>query len=106
MRGRGWMLGIAIAAALAGAAYAATAQVDQKDLRFSVSQLIVAKGDFVTFLNSDDTSHNISITGPGFSASSGLQAPGEPFRVQLVKTGAYLVTCRIHPRMKMTVVVR
>jgi plastocyanin len=100
------LLGAALAGLAAGVAYAAVVTVDQKNLKFSVPQLVVAKGDSVIFLNSDDTSHNISIVGQGFSASSGLQSPGEPFRVQLMKTGAYQVTCRIHPRMRMTVIVK
>ena len=92
--------------ALAGVAWAATITVDQKNLRFSVTELHVAKGDSVVFMNSDDTAHNITITGQGFTASSGLQAPGVPFKVQLAKLGVYRVTCGIHPRMKMTVVVQ
>jgi plastocyanin len=92
-------------AAIAGAAWAGTHIVDQKDLKFSVGQLKIARGDYVEFDNSDDTSHNITIRGQGFTANSGLQAPGKPFKTTLAKPGVYLVTCGIHPRMKMTVIV-
>jgi cytochrome c peroxidase len=98
-------LGLGLALALAGAAWAATVTVDQKNLHFSVRQLKIAKGDSVEFTNSDDTSHNITVTGPGFKVNSGLQKPGEPFKVPLVKAGVYSVSCGIHPNMRMTIVV-
>jgi cytochrome c peroxidase len=92
--------------ALAGAAWAAsTVIVDQKNLKFSVKELKIAKGDSVEFTNSDDTRHNITITGQGFTANSGLQGPGTPFKAPFVKAGAYKVSCGIHPNMRMTVIV-
>ena len=91
--------------ALAGAAWAAAFTVDQKNLKFSVKELHVAKGDSVEFLNHDDTSHNITITGEGFTANSGLQAPGKPFKAPFAKAGVYKVSCGIHPNMRMTVTV-
>jgi plastocyanin len=90
---------------LATAAWASTLIVDQKNLKFSVRELKIAKGDSVEFTNSDDTSHNITITGQGFTANSGLQAPGQPFKAPFVKAGTYKVSCGIHPNMRMTVVV-
>ena len=100
--------GLALAAgvALAGVAWAAgVIAVDQKNLKFSVRELRIAKGDSVEFMNSDDTSHNITITGEGLTLNSGLQAPGRPFKAPFVKTGSYKVTCGIHPNMRMTVIV-
>jgi cytochrome c peroxidase len=91
--------------ALATAAWAGTLNVDQKNLKFSVKELRIAKGDSVEFTNSDDTSHNITITGQGFTANSGLQAPGKPFKAPFAKAGVYKVSCGIHPNMRMTVIV-
>ena len=102
---RAAVFAIVVLLAAAGAAWASTHVVDQKDLRFSVRELKIEKGDSVEFTNSDDTSHNITIKGEGFSASSGLQGPGTPFKVPLVKAGVYKVTCGIHPNMRMTVIV-
>lgn len=90
---------------IAGAAWAGTLSVDQKNLKFSVRELKIAKGDSIEFTNSDDTSHNITITGAGFTANSGLQAPGKPFKAPFVKAGVYKVSCGIHPNMRMTVTV-
>ena len=92
--------------ALAGAAWAATTvTVDQKNLKFSVRELKIFRGDSIEFTNSDDTQHNITITGAGFTANSGLQAPGKPFKAPFVKSGVYKVSCGIHPNMRMTVTV-
>jgi cytochrome c peroxidase len=91
--------------ALAGAAWAGTVTVDQKNLKFSVRELKIAKGESIEFTNNDDTSHNITITGAGFTANSGLQGPGTPFKAPFVKAGVYKVSCGIHPNMRMTVIV-
>jgi cytochrome c peroxidase len=99
------VIGIVGVLGIATAAWAGTFVVDQKNLKFSVRELKISKGDSIEFTNSDDTSHNITITGQGFTANSGLQAPGQPFKVPLVKTGAYKVSCGIHPNMRMTVIV-
>ena len=96
------MLGVL---AVASVAWAGTQAVDQKNLRFSASSLTVARDHLIEFDNSDDTWHNVTIVGDGLMLSSGLQAPGEPFKVRLGKPGVYNVTCGLHPKMKMTVVV-
>jgi plastocyanin len=93
------------ALAVAGVAWAGTQFVDQKNLRFSVSLLKISADDVVVFKNSDDVVHDITITGEGLLANSGLQHPGDDFKVRLVKPGTYKVTCGIHPRMKLTVIV-
>jgi cytochrome c peroxidase len=94
-----------VAAATWGVSWAGAFTVDQKDIAFSVPTLSVKKGDIVTFTNSDQTAHNLLIVGGGSTINSGLQQPGVPFKVPFLKSGSYQVTCGIHPRMKMTVVV-
>ena len=94
------------AGSLAGAAWASVQTVDQRNLKFSVKLLTMARGDVVEFTNSDDTKHNITISGPDFVANSGLQSPGQPFKAPLVKPGVYKVSCAIHPNMRMTIVVQ
>jgi cytochrome c peroxidase len=82
--------------------------VNQAGLKFSVKDLEVNKGQTVVFLNDDTTSHNITVTGDGngVSVNSGLQPPGQKFEMPFAKPGKYLVTCGIHPKMKMTIVVK
>lgn len=101
-------LGLAVTAATAlttAAAWAGMVTVDQKGLAFSTGALTVKKGDILSFNNSDNTSHNILITGAGVNLNSGLQQPGVSFKAPMVKPGTYQVMCGIHPKMKMTVTV-
>jgi plastocyanin len=89
--------------ALTGTCQAATVAVDQHNLSFDKSDLSIIKGDIVTFNNSDNTSHNILISGDGVSLNGGLQQPGQSFSAPFIKTGTFEVTCAIHPKMKLTV---
>jgi plastocyanin len=91
----------------AGAALAGgIVNIDQKGLAFSEPTVTVNKGDILNFTNNDSTSHNILISGNGINLNSGLQQPGVAFKAPMVKEGTYSVMCGIHPKMKMTVVVR
>ena len=82
--------------------------VNQAGLKFSVKDLEVAKGQTVVFLNDDTTSHNITVTGDGngVSVNSGMQPPGGKFEMPFAKPGKYVVTCGIHPKMRMNIVVK
>jgi cytochrome c peroxidase len=100
-------LGVAGVLAIAGTSWAATVlTVDQRGLTFSTARLTANRGDMVRFTNSDKTSHNILVTGNGVSLNSGLQRPGVAFNAPFARAGTYRVTCGIHPKMKMKVVVR
>jgi plastocyanin len=99
--------GVASLIAIPGLGWAAgLINVDQKGLAFSTPVLTVQKGDIVNFTNSDNTSHNILVSGNGITLNSGLQQPGVTFKAPLMKQGAYQVSCGIHPKMRMTIVVR
>lgn len=88
---------------VSSACEAATVVVDQHNIAFDKSELTVAKGDIVTFNNSDNTSHNIMISGDGVSLNGGLQQPGQGFSAPFVKSGTFQVSCAIHPKMKLTI---
>ena len=81
--------------------------VTQKGLKFSAEQVTAHKGQTVVFVNDDRTSHNITVTGEanGVAVNGGLQAPGGEFKMPFAKSGTYAISCGIHPKMKMTVVV-
>jgi len=97
---------LAVLVSAAGICWAAgMATVDQRGLAFSISKLVVKKGDIVTFTNNDNTSHNILVSGNGVSLNSGLQKPGVAFKAPFIKPGIYQVNCGIHPKMKMSIVV-
>jgi plastocyanin len=100
-----WM---ALATLAAGTALTADSPntVSQKGLKFSVEELAVKKGEVVVFLNDDRTAHNITVSGEGVNVNGGLQQPGGQFRMPFSKAGTYGVTCGIHPKMKMSIVVQ
>jgi len=101
------IIAAALTACACGAAFAAAVvTVDQKGIAFSVTSLTVPKGGFVRFTNSDVTAHNITITGRGGMVNGGLQQPGQVFKAPFMQPGVYQVTCGIHPKMKLSVVVK
>lgn len=101
------LMGFAAAVPVAGICWAAgIVTVDQRGLAFSTPQLAVKRGDIVAFTNHDTTSHNILVSGNGVNLNSGLQRPGVTFNAPFAKPGTYMVTCGIHPKMKMTVVAK
>jgi plastocyanin len=64
----------------------------------------VKAGESVSFTNSDQVSHDLSIKNPdGSRQSSTMQKPGDNLSVTFDKLGSYQVQCLIHPKMKMTV---
>lgn len=96
----------AVLAAGSAAIAGGIVNIDQKGLAFSQASVTVNKGDILNFTNNDSTSHNILISGNGVSLNSGLQQPGVAFKAPMVKEGTYAVVCGIHPKMKMTIVVK
>ena len=78
--------------------------IDQKDKRFSQDAVTVKAGESVSFTNSDQVSHDLSVKNPDSSRlSSTMQKPGDKLSVTFDKLGSYQVQCLIHPKMKMTV---
>ena len=90
----------------AGLALCADIAVDQKDRKFSKTEVTVKPGDTLTFQNSDDVAHNVFSATPGLEFEIHRQAPGEKSTITFQKEGAVEVRCSIHPRMKMTVTVK
>jgi len=91
---------------LAGAGIAAEpVTVTQKGLTFAPNELALTKGQSVEFVNDDATSHNIMISGEGVTFNGGLQPAGGHVRYMFTKSGTYMVSCGIHPKMKLTITV-
>ena len=96
---------IALTVGLSMSVLAADNAVDQANQQFSIKTLTVKAGDTVTFKNSDDVTHNITIDSPdGDGDDLGLQKPGESLTTKITKPGEYSVHCHIHPKMKMKIV--
>lgn len=96
-----------LAAFAASPAYADEITVGQKDKTFSMGSATLNRGDTIKFINDDTTQHNILVTGPqDETRNSGVQDPGEAAAFKLDKAGTYQVECGIHPKMKMSIVVK
>ena len=89
-----------------GAMLRAETVVDQKDRKFSVTEVTVKPGEKVSFKNSDDVAHNVFSVTPGLEFEIQRQGPGEKSAVPFNKEGTVEVRCSIHPRMKLTVNVK
>ena len=96
-----------LAAVAASPAYADEITVGQKNKAFSIETATLKPGDSIKFVNDDATQHNVLISGPQEQVrNSGVQDPGEAAAFQFDKAGTYQVECGIHPKMKMSVVVK
>jgi len=93
--------------AVAGPALAASdISVIQKDESFSTPSITIHVGDTVLWGNADDFTHNISVHNlDGSLTDLGVQAHGQVIRHTFDAAGSYRVVCKVHPKMKMTVVV-
>ena len=102
-----FILGAVLAVGFGGAALkAAELVIDQTGQQFSVKKLEAKVGDVIKFTNSDDVTHNVSISSDDADDDLGLQKPGESITAKLTQAGEYSVYCHIHPKMKMKVIVQ
>ena len=101
----GLVAALALLAAVAVPALAATRTVKVDDNVFSPKSLSVRKGDSVRFRWVGRAPHNVArSSGPSFS-TIGIRRSGTVTR-RLRRRGTYRLVCTIHPGMSMKVVVR
>jgi plastocyanin len=63
-------------------------------------------GQRVVWKNIDTSPHNVTyVSGPRFTSSRRVMAPGATFSLQLTRAGTIHYYCSIHPWMKATIVV-
>ncbi len=84
-------------------------QVELAGFAFSPSELTVAAGTTVTFVNNDTSPHTVTEGSDG-EAADGARfdedvAAGEEVTVTFDEAGTYEITCTLHPEMNMTVTV-
>lgn len=91
---------------LASAGVCGDVVVDQKDRKFSKTEVTIKPGDTITFTNSDEVAHNVFSVTPGLEFEIHRQAPNERSTIAFPKEGVVEVRCSIHPRMKMIVTVK
>lgn len=80
--------------------------VIQKHRAFVVGELMIERGSSLRFINEDDFPHQVHVTGPDMDTDSPLQSSGTALVVAFPVKGTFEVTCGVHPRMHMTVIVK
>ncbi len=97
----------AVAAGWSWAAWAATLTVAQHGRAFQPNEIQLNAGDVADFVNDDrDLLHHAYLKTPGFSFDTGEQEPGTTAHVRFTTPGTFTVLCGIHPKMRLSVVVR
>ena len=86
-------------------AQAPTVTVAQKDISFSPAHLEIKAGTTVTFVNEDPFGHNVYSESKGGEFDIGRQQPGQKSTVTFRQAGTFIAECRIHPKMRLEVVV-
>ncbi len=78
--------------------------IDQKNKLFSADSIDATVGEPVTFTNSDDVTHDLSLRNPdGSKMESQMERPGDSHIIKFEHPGQYRVNCLIHPKMRMTI---
>ena len=80
-------------------------RVSQLDKKFSPATLTLKAGDTVTFVNDDLTIHNIYSETPGHEFEIKRQNPRQVNTVSVKNPGTFVVGCKYHGQMKLTVIV-
>lgn len=96
---------VAVCAALAVPAFAATKTVSVGDDFFKPKTLTVGKGTTVKWVWKGDSPHNVTVTKGPVKFRSKVQTSGSYTR-KMTKSGRYSIVCTIHPGMAQTLTVR
>lgn len=103
------LLGIAAVAAFATqmalADAPSSATVTQQDIAFHPDRVEIKAGGTVTFINEDPFGHNVYSDSPGAEFDLGRQKDGQKDVVTFKKAGTFTAQCRIHPKMRLEIVV-
>lgn len=93
-------------ALIAALAWGRSFVVVQKDKTFDAERLVIRPGDKVIFQNHDEITHNIYSASRSNEFNINAQRPGGSTGVTFWTEGEIEVRCAIHPKMKLTIVVR
>ena len=77
-------------------------KVTIKNLEYSPDSVTIKAGETVVWTNKDDRDH--TVTAKDFT--SGTISVGDTYEHKFDKAGTYAYSCKYHPRMKGTVVVK
>ena len=92
---------------IGGAAVASQGLISQKGKTFTPADLELTVGTKLTIPNADAVQHNVTVRAPdGTGRNWGTQKPGDTIDILLEQKGEYGIRCGIHPKMKLSVMVR
>ncbi|APF37286.1 cytochrome C peroxidase [Chelatococcus daeguensis] len=77
--------------------------IGQAGKRFAPDHVRIRAGEGLTVVNDDTRTHNVRVDDPRLAYSSGAQEPGDKVVLSFEEPGQFLVTCGIHPEMRLTV---
>lgn len=81
--------------------------VSQRGRMFNPGEVALRRGDTLHIVNNDgDLVHHAYVESETFSFDSGEQQPGQSADITFTKPGAFTVLCGVHPKMKLSVVVK
>jgi plastocyanin len=90
------MAGVALAAANAGAAHAATITVTVKDMKFTPATVSAHVGDTIVWTNGDFVAHTATARDKSWDVTI---AAGKSASVTVNAAGTFAYFCRFHPMM-------
>lgn len=99
------LLAMAAGIGSASGVFAAEHIVDQKNKKFSVASIAIENGDRINFSNSDRIAHHV-YSKDLYSFDSGRIPAGRGFTQPFDKTGKFKIRCKIHPKMKLDIIVQ
>lgn len=79
--------------------------VDMKGYAFKPSELVIGKGETVTWTNRDYASHSVT-SDSGKELDSGLLSRGQSYSHKFNEAGTYPYHCSPHPSMKGKIIVK
>src|SRR5438046_6684725 len=82
--------------------HAAQAEVKMENFKFAPAAITVAAGDTISWTNTDNFTHNVTVDqGPQMFVTSELK-PGESTQIAFKQPGNYHYFCEWHPFMQAT----
>ncbi len=82
-------------------------QVSQRGREFQPGHLTIRRNDTVDIINDDgDFTHHAYVDSPVFKFDSADQQPGKSVQIHFNRAGEFHVLCGIHPKMRLTVLVK
>ena len=102
-----WIGSATLAAIFGASVWAADpVSIGQKGRKFSQDAVTVEAGQAIVFVNDDRVPHNIYTKVGSQRIDKGLSRPGQDTELVFDEAGEYLVSCAIHPKMKIAVTVK